>query len=224
VSGLQQLATRARQVTLDQPATLGDGDCEALRPGLIGQPVNTITSFAYVGAGAWLASRLSRLPSGRRPAAAAYAALTAITGVGSIAYHGPQFAGAQFLHDAPIVGAFALGAVVPLWRLVRGGVPLPGWSTRLGAAMAATAVGSLAAYAAGGTDSPLCRPESLLQPHGLWHMGTAALIGIWGAALWAPRSDVDEIERSDHAGQLDETDRSAGTTSTETGASGAADR
>lgn len=213
MSGLQQLATRARQVTLDQPATLGDGDCEALRPGLIGQPVNTITSFAYVGAGAWLASRLARLPSGQRPAAAAYATLTAITGVGSIAYHGPQFPGAQFLHDAPIVGAFALGAVVPLWRLVRGGVPVPGWSPRLGAVMAATTVGSLAAYAAGGTDSPLCRPQSLLQPHGLWHLGTAALIAMWGAALWAPRVGPDASEQPDGR---DET--------TGTGASGAADR
>ena len=223
MSGLQQLATRARQVTLDQPATLGDGDCEALRPGLIGQPVNTITSFAYVGAGVWLASRLGRLPSRQRPAAAAYAALTAVTGVGSIAYHGPQFAGAQFLHDAPIVGAFALGAVVPLWRLARRGVPVPGWSTRLGAAMAATTVGSLAAYAAGGTDSPLCRPESLLQPHGLWHVGTAALIAMWGAALWAPRpAGAADVEGPDAEESLAE--HADDEPATETGASGAADR
>jgi hypothetical protein len=182
---------RVRQVTLDQPSTLGDGDCEALRPGWIGQPTNTVTSLAYLGAGAWLTACATRLPRDQRPAALAYAALTAVTGAGSVAYHGPQFAGAEFLHDVPILGVAGIGVAVPLWRRVRGRAPLPGWSAPLGVAVAATAAAAGAAYLAGRTTSPLCRPDSLLQYHGLWHLGTAAVVGMWGAAVWAPEGDVD---------------------------------
>jgi len=184
-----ELVERVRQVTLDQPDTLGDGDCEALRAGLIGQPANTATSFAFVGVGAWLASRTARLPRSSRRGALAYAALTALTGAGSVAYHGPQFEGAQFLHDVPILGVLGIGVTLPLWRLTRGQVPLPGWSAGLGAVMATGTVLAGAAYMAGGTDSRWCRPESLLQLHGMWHLGTAAVVGMWGLALWAPADD-----------------------------------
>ncbi len=184
-----QLVERVRQVTLDQPDTLGDGDCEALRAGLIGQPANTLSSFAYVGAGTWLATRIPGLPRASRRGATAYAALAAVTGAGSVAYHGPQFEGAQFFHDVPILGVLGIGLALPLWRRSRRQVPLPGWSTRLGAVMAASAAVAGVAYVAGGTDSRWCRPESLLQLHGVWHLGTAAVVGIWGVALWAP---VDE--------------------------------
>ena len=171
VSGI---AARVRQVTLDQPTTLGDGDCEAMRSGWLGQPTNTATSFAFLGVSAWLAARSTQLPRHERPGAIAYAALTAVTGAGSIAYHGPQFAGAQFLHDVPIVGVVGIGVAVPLWRRARGRVALPGWSTTLGVALVATTAAAGAAYVAGRTTSPLCRPDSLLQYHGLWHLGTAA--------------------------------------------------
>lgn len=188
-----ELVERVRQVTLDQPATLGDGDCEALRAGLIGQPTNTFTSVAFVGVGAWLATRVPQLPRRSRNSALAYAALAAVTGAGSVAYHGPQFDGAQFFHDVPILGVLGIGVALPLWRLARGRTPLPGWSGRLGSTMAVGTVVAGAAYAAGGTDSPWCRPESLLQLHGVWHLGTAAVVGLWGLALWAPEhADADE--------------------------------
>lgn len=183
---------------LDQPGTLGDGDCEALRPGVLGQPVNTATSFAHVAVGAWLAVRVPRLPSADRPAASAFAGLVALTGAGSVAYHGPQFPGAQTFHDAPILAAGALAAGVPVVRRRAGRAPVPGWSPRLGGAMVATAVVAGVAYRAGRTDSRCCRPRSLLQPHGLWHLATAALIALWGAALWptpAERPDAAEQEQ-----------------------------
>lgn len=189
---LPSVAARVRRIALDQPETLGDGDCEALRAGLIGQPTNTVTSLAYVGVGAWLASRISGLPASSRRGALAYAALAALTGVGSVAYHGPQFTGAQLLHDLPIVGVFGIGVAVPLWRARAGRVALPGWSTTRGMAIAATAGVAGAAYLAGGTTSPLCRPESLLQAHGFWHLGTASVIALWGATLWAPQSAPSE--------------------------------
>lgn len=61
MSARGRIAHHARRVVLDQPETLGDGDCEALRPGPIGQPVNTVTSLAYVAAGAWLLRRVPAL-------------------------------------------------------------------------------------------------------------------------------------------------------------------
>ena len=182
----RQLATDVRRRVLAQPETLGDGDCEALRSGVIGQPTNTVTSFAYVGAGGWLGTRVPQLRRAQRGTAAAYAGLAAITGVGSVAYHGPQFPGAQTLHDAPIGGLLLLGAAVPAARRVRGQVPLPGWSARTGVAMAVTGAIGAASYVAGRTASPCCRPRSLLQLHGLWHLATATLIAMWGTVLWVP--------------------------------------
>jgi hypothetical protein len=31
---------------------------------------------------------------------------------------------------------------------------------------------------------PMCRPESLLQAHGLWHLLAAAAFTAWAGALW----------------------------------------
>jgi hypothetical protein len=44
--------------------------------------------------------------------------------------------------------------------------------------LAALAAGS-AAYLAGRTGGPLCRPDSLLQPHALWHLLTAVAMAAW---------------------------------------------
>src|SRR6266511_2456028 len=46
--------------------------------------------------------------------------------------------------------------------------------------LTALAVG-LTAYLLGRTGGPLCRPESLLQPHALWHLLTAVAMAGWGA-------------------------------------------
>ena len=41
----------------------------------------------------------------------------------------------------------------------------------------------LAAYAAGRSGSPLCRPDSLRQYHGAWHVLSAAAAG-WPPGPW----------------------------------------
>lgn len=181
-----------RSLASAQPPTLGDGDCEALRDGLLGQPTNTVTSAAYVAAGAWLGGRAAALPRRQRPTAVAYAGLVVLTGIGSIAYHGPQFRGAEMMHDLPIVAAALLGAGVPLHRRLRGRCALPGFSTGTGVAIGATGAVALASYAAGRTSSPLCNPESLVQPHGLWHLATAAAVALWGTVVWADEAEVED--------------------------------
>jgi hypothetical protein len=45
----------------------------------------------------------------------------------------------------------------------------------------ATLAAGVAAYLLGRTGGPLCRPESLLQPHALWHLLTAAAMAAWAA-------------------------------------------
>jgi hypothetical protein len=46
--------------------------------------------------------------------------------------------------------------------------------------VAALAVG-VTAYLLGRTGGPLCRPDSLLQPHALWHLLTAVAMAAWAA-------------------------------------------
>jgi len=175
----RRLAARA----LAQPETLGDGDCEKLRDGWIGQPVNTVSSLGYVAVGTWILVRTRHLPRAERITAGAYGAFVAISGAGSVAYHGPQFAGAELFHDLPIAGMLAVGIGVPVIRRIRRQPVLVGsrraawWAAGLGAA------GGLA-FLAGRTGSPACDAESLLQLHGLWHLCTAGAAGAWAAALW----------------------------------------
>jgi hypothetical protein len=53
---------------------------------------------------------------------------------------------------------------------------------RAGRAVVLGALGiGLAAYLLGRTGGPLCRPDSLLQPHALWHLMTAAAMAAWAA-------------------------------------------
>ena len=65
----------------------GGADCEALRDGLLAQPVNSLSSLAYVAAAIVL---VRRQPRHRVPALA-----LAAVGVGSFLYHGPMPDGAE---------------------------------------------------------------------------------------------------------------------------------
>lgn len=84
---------------------LATTDCEANRGGFIGQPVNTLTSFAYVFTGAALIVRGVRRQSRARRADFVYGTLLVGVGLGSMAFHGPQPRGSRALHDAPILAA-----------------------------------------------------------------------------------------------------------------------
>lgn len=63
-------------------------DCERIHDGPVTQPVNTMTSLAYVVAGLALARR-SRRVGGDRPYAGPVAGALVLNGLGSVAYHGP---------------------------------------------------------------------------------------------------------------------------------------
>lgn len=142
--------------------------------GALAQPVLAVTSLAYVAAGMAVLSWAVRV---RAPLAGAAGVALVAVGVGSFAFHGPQPSWAKPAHDWPIVAAAAVYAV----GLARGGhrQRRSAWAGPAGV----FALG-LAAYAAGRTGSPLCRPDSLWQYHGAWHVLSAAAAG-WAARLIA---------------------------------------
>lgn len=155
---------------------LGASDCEALRDGWLGQPVNTLSSLAYVVAGAYVLRR-----SGPRASALA---LTAV-GAGSVLYHGPMTAGAGVAHDGSIV---VLAVTIPLaWR--RRSLRWP----RVSAAIAGGA--AIAVNVLTRTGAPLCRPETLLQGHAAWHALTALAIALWLAPPGGRRADPEVADR-----------------------------
>jgi hypothetical protein len=153
---------------------LGSTDCERIRPGLVAQPVNTVTSLAFVAAAAATGLRSHRRGTVYGAQEITYSSLLALVGVGSVAYHGPQPRGAKVLHDAPIAGLLALALATPLVRKVRGRTSLPGWNPRRGVVLAGLGGAAAAAYAAGRTSAPTCCPDCVVQFHGLWHVLAAA--------------------------------------------------
>ena len=145
---------------------LGASDCEALHGGWLGQPVNCLSSVAYVGAGAYV---LRRAGPGATPVAVALGAV----GLGSVLYHGPMSAGAETIHDGSIV---ALAATIVVTAVKRRWLPRPP-AVALVAFGAAVAVNVLTR-----TGAPLCRPHSLVQGHAAWHILAAVALASWFSA------------------------------------------
>lgn len=108
-------------------APLGAADCEAIGAGLLAQPVNALTSLAYIAAGVRLLLRSGGLPRSVRWRPRAYGAALIAVGVGSFAYHGPGGELSRVAHDASIAG---LLVVLPVDELAR----RLGWGPRRAAA------------------------------------------------------------------------------------------
>jgi hypothetical protein len=145
----------------------GGSDCEAFHAGWLGQPVNALSSLAYVAAAVWVV---------RRGGPAGPAAALGLVGAGSVLYHGPMPPGAGLLHDGSIAALLAATAVVG-WRRRR--LPWPPATAVL------TLGAAVAVYVLTRTGAPLCRPSSWVQGHGAWHVLTAVAAGSWLAA-WPP--------------------------------------
>jgi hypothetical protein len=164
---------------LTAPASFGHTDCERIVGGALAQPVLAVTSLAYVVVGMAVLFWAVRVRGSL--AGIAGATLVAV-GAGSFAYHGPQPSWAGLIHDGPIVVVgmvYAAGLVLSARRQ-----KWSAWMAPLGVFVVA-----LAAYAAGRTGSPLCRPDSLFQYHAAWHVLTAAAAGMAARAM-APASAV----------------------------------
>ncbi len=148
--------------------------------------MNAVSSLAYVAVGGWLLVRAGD-PDRDRLALLTTGAALAGVGVASTGYHGPQPMWMEPVHDAAIV---CLGVVLvghTARRFIRRHRRVGDGSTR-GWWVVATACGAagLAAYVAGRTGGPLCRPESLWQPHAAWHALSALALGAFTMALTPP--------------------------------------
>lgn len=113
---------------------MGTSDCEHIGQGLLAQPVNTLSSLAYVVAGIVLLRRALVAPSSPRLVLAVYAATVAAVGVGSIAFHGPMPSWGHFAHDLSIAAvlSFVIGYDVALVRGAGTRVALMGFGGLLG--------------------------------------------------------------------------------------------
>ena len=157
---------------------MGGADCEGLRPGILAQPANAVSSLAFAAVGLWLLWRGRPAGAGRLTRLAGAGAFIAV-GLGSVAYHGPQPDWAGLAHDGAIAWLVvvlvtqALGVLrrpgagrSPLGELVAAWTPAALWM-----------VPAAVAYTAGRTGSPLCDPASLWQAHAAWHTLSAVGLG-----------------------------------------------
>lgn len=98
--------------------------CEAVRDGIVRQPVNAWSSLAFVLVGLWVARRAWRDREGgeagvlaRNPAYSwIYAAACILIGIGSAFYHASLTFAGQF---ADVFGMYLLGSFVLLYALTR---------------------------------------------------------------------------------------------------------
>ena len=162
---------------------IGESDCELLSGGLLAQPINSWTSVAYIAVGVWILGRRVRLYRGLKTT---YGLLVVALGVGSIAFHGPQPAGARWLHDLTIVSVVSF---VVVYCLVSARRDLTRYLAIGGLLLCATVLNVL-----GRTGGPLCDPDSPLQLHGLWHVATATALGAW--SLIAHPADTASVRPS----------------------------
>lgn len=107
---------------------LASSDCEHCRDGAVSQPANTVSSLAYVAAGA----DLLRRPDPDRPFAWAVIAV----GLGSVAYHGPGGVLGKWAHDSSLIAM--LGLMVLTDATVADGRPMP--DAAIGGVVAAAAL------------------------------------------------------------------------------------
>jgi hypothetical protein len=159
-------------------AALGGADCERIGSGWLAQPANALSSLTYVAVGVRLLWR-GRDSGLRRSVLLAGGAALVGVGVGSFAYHGPQPGWAHLIHNAAILGLAIVMVGDHVWLLSRRTLrravrclvaawrPAGGWI-----------VLALVAFWVGRTDSGLCRPDAVWQPHAVWHALSAVGLGL----------------------------------------------
>jgi hypothetical protein len=92
-------------------------DCEFLAAGFLAQPINAVSSLAFVVAGFLLFLAGTR-GGFRGPLAAAFSATLVAVGIGSVAFHGPGGVVADWVHDGSItallvlIGAAEIGSAI----------------------------------------------------------------------------------------------------------------
>ncbi len=177
-------------------------DCEIIGGGFLGQPVNALSSLAFVLAGIFILTR--------RPALRWVGYGLIATGLGSFLFHGPMPSASEWAHDVSLAWLITIvGGRGTRWeRLCRLPALLalgalfavaPSAADPVAVALAVVAVvgvlrrdrspaalaplgllGLVAIYGRlGASGGPLCRPDSMFQPHAVWHLGAAVAVAWW---------------------------------------------
>jgi hypothetical protein len=110
---------------------LAGADCEAIHAGWLRQPVNAISSLAFVAAGIWILLRARRRGPGERGELIAFATTMLVVGAGSFVLHGPDPAWGLWFHDLSNLAAVLLVGVLDRgarqgWRTSTSGLVFAG--------------------------------------------------------------------------------------------------
>jgi hypothetical protein len=96
---------------------IGASDCELIRSGLVSQPFNALTSLGYVVSGGCIVFWQRRTSANL--SALVFAALVALEGVGSVAFHALTNGPARWLHDDALLASLGFVAAYELALLLR---------------------------------------------------------------------------------------------------------
>lgn len=143
--------------------------------------MNTVTSLVYLPASLGVLITARQTAGPMRATLTAYAAALAMTGVGSVAYHGRRPGQTHHLHDGSLQVALGLAVGLLTHVALNGKARWRNLHVRRLLVLAVLAAG---AYGGGRTGSPLCHPDSPLQLHSAWHVlsGLAAVVIAQAAA------------------------------------------
>lgn len=133
----------------------GVPDCERVLSDIVAQPVNTVSSLAFVAVGAlfWKRDRVLAIS-------------VAMVGVGSVWFHAQLTTPAARVHDVAIV----LGVLLIIHRVWRANA----WR-HIAPGLAILSVGVVVWWFSR-TGGAWCNPDSVLQLHALWHVLAALAI------------------------------------------------
>jgi hypothetical protein len=184
-------------------------DCETIGSGFLGQPVNTLTTIGLVVVGLlivirrrdrrWVGVALAAtgigsflfhgpMPSGSEWAHdVTLAWLLAVVAGGGTRWERPSRIPALVALGVLFALAPATGDPVAVGLTFVALISLP-LRDRSAATLAPLALlAAVAVYGrAGATGGPLCEPDSLLQPHGIWHLGASIAVGWWATGSSVP--------------------------------------
>ncbi len=97
---------------------IGESDCENIGAGFLAQPVNAISSLAFVLFGIIVVVSAVSQPRNERVNRFIVGTLMIATGGGSVLFHGPQGPASHFLHDATILLTMAAIATMNIAGLL----------------------------------------------------------------------------------------------------------
>lgn len=98
---------------------IGESDCETISSGFLAQPINAISSLAFMGIGLVAIWWATQAEGNEKAVRIVFGILMVLTGAGSVMFHGPQGPGSQFGHDVTFLVTVWFVAIVNLAGALR---------------------------------------------------------------------------------------------------------